>query len=253
MGLLVLLMAGCAPQEGGVPVTGPTAPAGTPAASPGLPPKAVVEAQQWLAAQLHLASEQVQIITVEQAEWTDSCLGLGQLNESCAQVLTPGWRVVFEINGQPYEVHTDENGSAIRLASPGSFPSNEVYLENTHWRLISFGAIGAEAPPVEGSMISLILADGRAGGFGGCNAYGATYQVDGQSISFDELTSTLRACADGRVTAQEQRFFEALQTAGSYVLEGNQLRITSGDGAGMLIFETPLPAEPAPAVQTPVG
>jgi hypothetical protein len=83
-----------------------------------LPPQVVLDAQQWLAQQLNVAIEQVQIVEVEQAEWTDSCLGLGGPNESCLQAITPGWRAVFEINGQRYEVRTDETGSAIRLATP---------------------------------------------------------------------------------------------------------------------------------------
>jgi len=249
--LLVLFLTGCAPQGNGVPVTGQTPSSGTPAATLDLPPQVVLDAQQWLATQLNMAVEQLQIVEMEQAEWTDSCLGLGRLNESCAQVITPGWRVVFEINGQPYEVRTDETGSTIRLASPGGFPSGQVFLENTHWSLVSFGPAGAENPLMAGSMITLILADGQAGGFGGCNAYSATYQVEGESISFDEITSTLRACADEQMTEQEQQYFAALQTTSSYMLEGNQLRITYGDG--VLVFETALPAVPLPAAETPVG
>jgi hypothetical protein len=234
-----------------VPVTGQTPSSNTPSATTGLPPKAVLDAQQWLATQLSLAVEQVQITTVEQAEWTDSCLGLGRLNESCAQVVTPGWRVVFEINGQPYEVRTDETGSTIRLASPGGFPSGEVFLENTHWSLVFFGPEGAENPVIAGSLITLILVDGQAGGFGGCNAYSATYEVEGESLSFGEITSTLIACADEQMTEQEQQYFTALQTISSYVLEGNQLRIMY-DG-GVLTFETPVSGEPVPVVETPVG
>lgn len=253
VGLSVLFLAACAPQGSGVPVTGQTPPAQTPVASPGLPPEAVLAAQQWLAAQLSVAVEQVQIIEVEQAEWTDSCLGLGGPNESCLQVITPGWRVVFEIDGQPYEVRTDETGSIIRLAAPEGIPGVGAGLENTPWSLVSFGAPGAETPLIEGSMITLLLADGQAGGFGGCNSYGGTYQVEGNNISFGGITSTLVACATESVTEQEQRYIQALQSANSYELEGNQLRITYDDGEGLLVFETPLPAAPAPTVETPGG
>jgi hypothetical protein len=118
--LIVLFLAGCAPaaEEGGVPVTGGTSIPLPTSIPTGLPPQVVLDAQQWLAQQLNVAVEQVQIVEVEQAEWTDSCLGLGGPNESCLQAITPGWRAVFEINGQRYEVRTDETGSAIRLATP---------------------------------------------------------------------------------------------------------------------------------------
>jgi heat shock protein HslJ len=254
IGLLVLFLAACAPGQIEVPVTGQTPSAGTPSASPGLPPKAVLDAQQWLATQLSVAVEQVQIIEVEQAEWTDSCLGLGRLNESCLQVVTPGWRVVFESDGQPYEVRTNETGSVIRLAAPQGSLGEGGALENTHWRLVSLGTPGAETPLVEGSMITLLLADGQAGGSGGCNSYGGTFEVDDGNVSFDGITRTLKACADERVTEQEQRYFQALESAESYKLEGNLLRISYDNGAGMMVFETPLPAGPAgpmPAVETP--
>lgn len=253
--LSVLLLVACAPQQSEVPVTGQTPSAGT-SASPGLPPEAVLDAQRWLAEQLSVAVEQVEIVEVEQAVWTDSCLGLGGPAESCLRTDVPGWRVVFENNGERYEVRTDETGSTIRLAIPQGTPGAEINLENTHWSLVSFGAPGAERPLVEGSTITLLLADGQAGGMGGCNSYGGSYEVENGSLSFDEITRTLIACADENVTEQEQRYFEALESAGSYELEGNHLRISYDDGGGLLVFETPIPAGPAgpmPAVETPGG
>lgn len=247
---LALILAACAPQEPGVPVTGETAVSGaaTLVASPGVPPEAVVAAQQWLATQLSVAAEQVQVTEVEQAEWTDSCLGLGRPNESCLQVITPGWRAVFEINGQRYEVRTDETGSVIRLASPEEIPGLETGLENTQWNLVSF----SETPLIQGSAINLSLAAGQAGGSGGCNSYGGSYKVEGQNISFDQITSTKRACVDAQVTEQEQRYFQALETASQFIVEGDQLRITYDDGQGVLIFESALPAGPE-ATNTPGG
>jgi heat shock protein HslJ len=247
LAMLLLSVAACVPQEPGVPVTGETPGASPPSNTPGLPPQVILEAQQWLATQLSVAAEQVQISDVEQAEWPDSCLGLGRPEESCAAVITPGWRAVFEVNGQTYEVRTDETGSTIRLASPeGALPA-ETGLENSSWTLLSFGSAGAEEPLIEGSSITLLLAAGQAGGSGGCNAYGGTYQIEGNNISFGEITSTLRACEDERITEQEQRYLAALGTASQYEIDGDQLRITYADG--LLIFERALLS--APATQTP--
>jgi hypothetical protein len=91
-----------------IPVTGETAVSGaaTVIATVGVPPQAILAAQQWFATQLSVAAEQVQASDVEHVEWTDSCLGLGRANESCLQTMTPGWRASFEINGQRYEVRT---------------------------------------------------------------------------------------------------------------------------------------------------
>lgn len=252
---LMLLLAACAPSAPQIPVTGETSAFTTPTAFPNLPPEAVLEAQRWLAGQLSTAVEQVQLIEVEQAEWTDSCLGLGQPNESCLQAITPGWRAIFEINGQHYEVRTDETGSTIRLASPEGTPSAGVTLENTQWNLISFRSPDGEQPLANTSMITLMLADGQVGGFGGCNSYGGTYQLNGNNISMGEITRTLKACADAQLTEQEERYIQALESAGQYELSGNQLVITYNNGTGSLIFEL-LPAgpgTPTPPTETSGG
>lgn len=79
-----------------------------------LPPEAVLNAQAWLADELGVAVEDVEITNTEQMEWTDSCLGLGGAAEICAAVITPGWLANFEVNGQAYEVRLDETGATIR-------------------------------------------------------------------------------------------------------------------------------------------
>lgn len=56
--------------------------------------------------------------TLEQTTWTDSCLGLGGPAESCALVQTPGYRLVFNIAGNRYEIRTDTTGRAVRITQP---------------------------------------------------------------------------------------------------------------------------------------
>lgn len=238
----MLVLAACAPGESGVPVTGETVVPTESTSSPVLPPEAVLTAQQWLASQLNTAADQIRIVEVEQAEWTDSCLGLGRLDESCLQAITPGWRVVFESNGVTYEVRTDETASAVRLAPSAGTEENS--LENTHWRLVSFGDLGSEQGPVEGSLVTLILANGQAGGYGGCNSYGGTYQVEGDSITFDEMVRTERACEDERITEQENRYFQALESVARFERSDNLLVLSDADGNGLLVFETPLSIQP---------
>lgn len=97
--VLALLLAACAP-----------------AASPA--PEPVSGAQQWLADELGVPVEEVEIVSSEEVEWSDSCLGLGGPAESCAAVITPGWQVILLVDGTEYEVRTDEAGSQYRLAPP---------------------------------------------------------------------------------------------------------------------------------------
>jgi len=98
---MIFLLAACGTTE-------------APASEDNLPAQAVLEAQSWLADQLNVTIDQVEIVSTEQVEWTDSCLGLGGAAEICAAVMTPGWEANFEVNGQPYEVRVDDTGATIR-------------------------------------------------------------------------------------------------------------------------------------------
>lgn len=87
-------------------------------------PPAVVKARQALAAALNLASELlVGVVSFEEVEWPDSCLGVSSPDVLCAQVITPGYRVRLEVNGRQYEYHTSESGdrvAAVKLGPPSS-------------------------------------------------------------------------------------------------------------------------------------
>lgn len=73
-------------------------------------------AQEFLVNQLGVALGDVQVISAEKAEFTDSCLELGGPEESCLQAITPGWVIMLEVNGQTYEAHTDLTGTQVRIA-----------------------------------------------------------------------------------------------------------------------------------------
>lgn len=80
-----------------------------------VPPVAVLEAQRFLADELGVPVEQAVLVASEQVVWSDNCLGLGGIAESCLAEDTPGWRATFEIDGEQYEVRTDADGAEIRL------------------------------------------------------------------------------------------------------------------------------------------
>jgi hypothetical protein len=80
-------------------------------------PQAALSARDFLANELSLSSDAIKIVSVEAMEWSDSCLGLGGADEMCAQMITPGYKVIVEAQGQSYELHTDANGESIRRAT----------------------------------------------------------------------------------------------------------------------------------------
>lgn len=72
---------------------------------------------QILAQQLQLDLAQIEVVTVEAVEWPDACLGVYTADMMCAQVITPGYRVVLAVDGQEYEYHTNIDGSFVQLFS----------------------------------------------------------------------------------------------------------------------------------------
>lgn len=78
-------------------------------------PEAAVMAQQVLADELAATTADIQVVSTEQVEWPNACLGLAQEGEMCAEVITPGFLVTLEVNGEQYQVRTDETGGNVRI------------------------------------------------------------------------------------------------------------------------------------------
>lgn len=109
-------------------------------------------------------------------------------------------------------------------------------LSETQWQLESYGVAGEETPVVADSAVTLAFDVENAAGSGGCNSYSTSYTLDRGNITFSEIVSTLMACADD-LMAQEQAYFDALQTASSYELAEGQLVIAYGDGQRLIFTQ----------------
>ena len=77
-------------------------------------PPAVLAAMQALAQELGRAPAEMQVVTYQEAEWPDGCLGLGAEVENCTQAVTPGWQVIVVVDQVEYEMRTDELGLLVR-------------------------------------------------------------------------------------------------------------------------------------------
>ena len=124
-------------------------------------------------------------------------------------------------------------GSACSAAKTGG----EGLPVPSKWSLVSFGEGGSETPVVEGSAITLEFGEeGQAGGSGGCNSYGAKYEVKGNTLKMQEINSTLMACANEPVMQQELQYFGALESASSFEITEDKLTLLYNDGKGWLNF-----------------
>lgn len=97
--------------------------------------------------------------------------------------------------------------------------------------------------PVDGSLATLAFEGDQAGGNSSCNRYFGPYELDGDSISFGPLTSTLMTCQQSLETqeqeplmTQEQAFMAALQTVDAWAVDGETLELSAG-GKTLLVFD----------------
>lgn len=110
-------------------------------------------------------------------------------------------------------------------------------LVGTAWQLIATGEGDLDAPVTANTQVTLAFdADGQVGGNAGCNTFGGSYTVDGETIQLGEIFSTLMACADVDVMELEQRYLDALNTANRFAIESDQLTIWYGNNDARLIF-----------------
>ena len=67
--------------------------------------------------------------------------------------------------------------------------------------------------PVKGTRPLTITfgEDGRVGGFGGCNSYGGSFKETNGKLTFGDLISTMMACIDGGISAQENALYATLK------------------------------------------
>jgi hypothetical protein len=68
----------------------------------------------YAAAQLEVEEEAVSVVSTEEREWPNACLGLAGEDEMCAEVITPGFEVVVEVDGEQHTFRTNEDASSIR-------------------------------------------------------------------------------------------------------------------------------------------
>lgn len=123
-------------------------------------------------------------------------------------------------------------------------PGDQASLDGSEWILSKL--MGDDLAP--GTQITLGFAEGRAGGFAGCNAYGGAYLAGAGALSISALEMTAQACVEPLgVMAQEAAYLGALQQAAAYRLTGNRLEIEDDAGRLLLVLARKVRAEMDPA------
>lgn len=110
------LLAACgAPSADGSSATSGPAQSGDVMLGGGMPLPAAHAAVQALAEARGLAAAEITVISAEAVEWPNACLGAAEPDQACAEVLTPGYRVLLQVGDEQVTFHTDELGAALVL------------------------------------------------------------------------------------------------------------------------------------------
>jgi len=112
--LLIFFLTACAPPT---PAEPPSLVFELPTrdASPMTP--AQVAALTHLSVTLKLPADKITLVSTESVTWSDGCLGVQKTGVMCTQALVEGYRIIFEVGGKEYELHTNETGSSAVIAS----------------------------------------------------------------------------------------------------------------------------------------
>lgn len=87
---------------------------------------------------------------------------------------------------------------------------------------------GTQWAAVDGPQ-TLSFQAGQAGGTGGCNRYGASYQQQGNRLHFGPIMATRMACAPGVMT-REQNWFGRLDRVATAEVRNRMLVLKDGAG-----------------------
>lgn len=80
-------------------------------------PDAALMARGALAQKLKVDIDTVVIVSADQVEWPDSCLGIKTPGIMCAMIVSPGYKVILQAAGGTYEYHTDLTGDRVLQAT----------------------------------------------------------------------------------------------------------------------------------------
>jgi hypothetical protein len=68
---------------------------------------------------LGIKAEDITLVGAEAVEWSDSSLGCPRPGMNYLQVITPGYRILLEAQGNSYEYHSDQSSRVVRCDLPG--------------------------------------------------------------------------------------------------------------------------------------
>ena len=104
------------------------------------------------------------------------------------------------------------------------------------WKLVSYGPTASPTPAAADVDTSIeFKSDGTLSGNVGCNGFGGDFKVDGDTLTFGSIVSTMMFC-EGPGGDQETAALAVIHESAKFVLDGDSLTITSADGNSVLVL-----------------
>ena len=118
-----------------------------------------------------------------------------------------------------------------------SGPSSTAQIENTYWKLMVL-LDKPVATPEGAREVHFVLNSGerQLSGFAGCNRMSGPYVLEGEKISFDQIASTMMACASGMDV--EQQFKQMFAAVAAWKISGETLQLFDSSGKAIATFES---------------
>jgi heat shock protein HslJ/membrane-bound inhibitor of C-type lysozyme len=103
-------------------------------------------------------------------------------------------------------------------------------MTERYWKLVELGG----RPPVSGQAarephLRLREQEDRVTGSTGCNSFGGEFEREGERIRFGRMVTTLMACTDTALMAQEREFLRMLEEVDRAGVVGDDMTLYAGD------------------------
>lgn len=156
------------------------------------------------------------------------------------------------VDGHRYALRaTISAGGELLLTTTESHPFDPAVTDGIELLVRRSGATPEPEPSIVGSWLAediggagviddlqttlTVAADGAVNGHGGCNGFGGTATIAGDSVSFGPLAGTMMACAEA-IMNQENSFHAALGKTASFRIDAAQgkLFLLEANGAELV-------------------
>jgi heat shock protein HslJ len=121
-----------------------------------------------------------------------------------------------------------------------SFTRQSAELNGTSWKVISYSTDQeTQTEVIAASQLTASFgADGQLTGSAGCNDFGGSYEVTGQSLKISAIVATLKACLEpAGIMEQEQQYLKVLESVTAYQFAGDRLELHGDDETVLVMLE----------------